>query len=159
MNNINTGNILIEILIAATLGMFIFASAQTQVNDTLTTMSSQQIEAFNSNFSSFEAEQVGSQVKALLGRLIANGNTYVEEPDKVPDVKIDKVSDTWSEISSVTYNQSNVEDLNTYINNLGEIRNNISTKHKYYVEFGYAEDGLINLITIYYDADTMATGN
>ena len=68
------GAILLSILIIA-IGMFIFTSAQSQVNDALTDMSSQQIEAFNSNFSSYDAEQVGSQVKSLLGRLIANGNT------------------------------------------------------------------------------------
>lgn len=144
------GAILLSILIIA-IGMFIFTSAQSQVNDALTDMSSQQIEAFNSNFSSYDAEQVGSQVKSLLGRLIANGNTYTEEPAKVPSVFIDKVSDTYPNNVSANYINADTEAMCTYINTLGSIRNHISTKHKYYVEFGYTETGLISSVTIKYD--------
>lgn len=147
------GAILLAILIIA-IGMFIFTSAQSQVNDALTDMSSQQIEAFNSNFNSYENVQVGSQVKSLIGRLIANGNTYTEEPAKVPNVNIHKVSDSWNEDVNANYDSANANALNTdYISVLGQVRNRISTKHEYYVEFGYTETGLISSVDIYYNTD------
>ncbi len=159
MNNIKTGVLLIEILMAITLGMFIYDSAQAQVDDALKDMSSRQIEAFNSNFSSYEAEQIGSQVKSLLGRLIANANTYETEPSKVPTVIIaDQVADDYDEYknnNSISYTESNAQANGNYIINLATIRNHISIKHMYYVEFGYSEDGLIDSVIIYYDTDTM----
>ncbi len=164
------GAILLAILIIA-IGMFIFTSAQSQVNDALTDMSSQQIEAFNSNFSSYDASQVGSQVKSLLGRLIANGNTYTEEPAKVPTVVFTdktgdpdkggdgKVSDTCTDKSfgKIAYTNSDASQMNNYINALGKARNFISTKHKYYVEFGYTETGLISSVVIYYVPPTSSS--
>ena len=47
------GAILLSILIIA-IGMFIYNSAQSTINDSMTSFSTQEIEAFNNNFESYK---------------------------------------------------------------------------------------------------------
>lgn len=77
------GAILLCILIIA-IGMFIYNSAQSTITDSLTSMSTQEIDAFNNQFVSYEGSQTGSNIKALMGRLIGNADTYRDEPAKIP---------------------------------------------------------------------------
>ena len=85
------GAILLCILIIA-IGMFIYNSAQSTITDSLTSMSTQEIDAFNNQFVSYEGAQTGSNIKALMGRLIGNADTYRDEPAKIPGVSIDKIN-------------------------------------------------------------------
>lgn len=146
------GAILLSILIIA-IGMFIYNSAQSTVNDSMTSLSTQEIDAFNNQFVSYEGQQTGSNVKALIGRLIANAKTYTEEPAKVPNVVIDKADSTGT-VSNKTATMNNVAGSNQvadYNSVLGEIRNKIEAKHPYWVEFKYGASSIINEVNIKYD--------
>lgn len=153
------GAILLAILIIA-IGMFIYNSAQATVNDSLTSMTTQEVDAFNNQFVSYEQEQTGSNVKALIGRLIANANTYVEESAKVPHVLyVNNGSDSngqkltaLGEINSTDNNNTN------YVTQLGTFRNLIANKHKYYVEFEFGTSGVITKCIINYE-DPNKVGN
>lgn len=145
------GAILLCILIIA-IGMFIYNSAQSTITDSLTSISTQEVEAFNNQFTSYEGVQTGSNIRALVGRLIANADTYADEPAKIPAVYIDKTKST----GNTTINQVvvNAGDTQNYIDNCGKIRNQVETKHEYYVEISYQKNGLIDYITISYNADS-----
>ena len=69
------GAILLSILIIA-IGMFIYTSSQSTINDSLTQMNTQEIEAFNSQFTIYDGAQTGAKLKSMCGTLIANANTY-----------------------------------------------------------------------------------
>lgn len=71
------GAILIVILLIG-VGMMVFQGAQTSIEGSLDTMSSQEVQAFNSQFSSYEGTVKGSAAKSLIQKVIAsNGsNTY-----------------------------------------------------------------------------------
>ena len=129
----------------------------------LTDMNTQEINAFNSNFTEYEGEQAGSQVKALIQKLIANSKTYTEEPKKIPSVKyitseddITKAKD-WQEndeggkITSGVI-EANAHGQNDYTKALSELSNGISAKHTYFIELNTNPDSLlINEVIIYYD--------
>ena len=146
------GAILLCILIIA-IGMFIYNSAQSTITDSMTSLSTQEIDAFNNQFTSYEGAQTGSQVKALMGRLIANADTYRDESSKVPQVYIDKLSENTPEEMEVTYTEFDDGDVTNYINDLGKIRNRVETKHEYYIEITYQSTGLVDYIQISYDVD------
>ena len=123
----------------------------------------QEINAFNSNFTAYEREQTGSQVKALCQKLVANSKTYTEEPAKIPRVKYitsedDKSkakdwqeSDEGGKITSSIL-ESNPEGQKEYVNALKILSEGISDKHTYFVELNTDPDSLlINEVIIYYD--------
>ena len=87
------GAILLSILIIA-IGIFIFNGANSTITDSMTSMSTQEIQSFNNQFDSYSGEQSGSNVKKLVERLIANANTYAEEVRKLPTVKVYKNGST-----------------------------------------------------------------
>lgn len=144
------GAILLAILIIA-IGMFIYNSAQATVNDSLTSMTTQEVDAFNNQFTSYEQQQNGSNVKALIGRLIANSNTYVDESAKVPDVHYVSTGATGGALASnLDATQDNDGDNADYVAQLGTLRNGIVNKHPYWVEFEYGTTGVITALTISY---------
>ena len=94
-----------------------------------------------------------------MGRLIGNVDTYKDEATRVPHVYIDKAnaSGTTADVDA-KYNSS--ADLNTYIANLGKIRNRVEAKHDYYVEATFQPNGLIDYLTISYTInDGVGTAN
>ena len=115
-------------------------------------MSSTEIEGFNSQFINYEGRQTGNKLKALIGTLIANANTYEDDSEKCPTVAV--MNDN-NEITYLAYyvslNNSNIayEELQKiYIDNLAIIRNELQNNNYYSVEFKYTERGLINSIII-----------
>ena len=145
------GAILLCILIIA-IGMFIYNSAQSTITDSMTSLSTQEIDAFNNQFTSYEGAQTGSNVKALMGRLIGNADTYRDEPAKVPQVYVNQLSNTQKNNVTATFTLNDAGNPSTYVDNLGKIRNRVETKHEYWVEFNYQNNGLIDYIVISYDA-------
>lgn len=145
------GAILLCILIIA-IGMFIYNSAQSTITESMNSMSTQEIEAFNNQFSGYEGIQSGSNIKALMGRLIGNVDTYKDEATRVPHVYIDQANaaGTVKELD-VTYASS--DELSEYIKELGQIRNRVEAKHDYYVEATFQTNGLLDYLVISYNTD------
>ena len=141
------GAILLAILIIA-IGMFIYTSAQSTIQNSMSSMTTQEIEGFNSNFTTYEGKQTGSQVKALLGRLIANANTYEDEPGKVPNVTI-QTKKTKSK-NSVNYEENNAGDCTNYSKGLSTARSQVEAKHEYTVTMPTGQSGLIEEVVIEY---------
>ncbi len=146
------GAILLAILIIA-IGMFIYNSAQSTVNDSMTSLTTQEIDAFNNQFISYEGQQTGSNVKALIGRLVANANTYTEEPGKVPTVTITDQVDSTDSVSGKTaeMTEAGADNVKAYNDSLAAIRNKIEAKHPYWVNFKYGASSIISDIEISYD--------
>lgn len=172
------GAILLAILIIA-IGMYIYNSAQSTVNNSMTSMTTQELEAFNSNFTSYEGSQSGSNVKALIGRLIANANTYTDESAKVPgvlywmsngtegedawngstDSKLGDSDSTWLVKADTKANRAKADKIGSslrtkdgsideYVNGLSQLRNNITNKHEYWIDFVFNNSGMITLVNI-----------
>lgn len=144
--------IIVPILIVS-VGLFIYNSASTAISGPISSISTQEIEAFNNQFTPYEGTVTGSNVKALMGRLIGNADTYRDEYDKVPQVYIDKISEENPEYMDVTYTEFDEGDASNYIDCLGKIRNRVETKHEYYVEINYQSSGLVDYIQISYDPE------
>lgn len=147
---LNLSTVLVAVVTVG-VGIFVYNSAQSFVPDNLNSITVQEIEAFNGQFTSYEGTQTGSNIKALIGRLIANANTYRDETSKVPGVVVEQL--TLDEIIEQTHiNPIEAEDdVTEYIQNLNTIRNSIEIKHEYYVEITYQSEGLIDYIHISYD--------
>lgn len=153
---LNVSTVMFAVL-TVSIGMFVYNSAQTTITDSLDSISTQEMESFNSMFSRYEGEQTGSNIKALIGRLIANADTYRAEVDKIPGIIYEKKTED-EMIEQVIIDHIETEDnLNDYIQNLGMARNEIETKHYYYVEITYQENGLIDYIHISYDPSNSIT--
>ena len=146
------GAILLCILIIA-IGMFIYNSAQSTITDSMNSLSTQEVEAFNNQFSSYEGTQTGSNLKALMGRLIANAETYSEEPAKIPAVYIDQLISDDSRLTEIGAIVDAAGATQNYIDIGGLVRNKAESKHEYYVQMSYQANGLIDVIRVYYNED------
>ena len=134
------GAILLSILIIA-IGIYIFNSAQSTVDSSLQSMSSQEVDAFNSQFTSYQGDAVaGSNVKALMTKLAANYGSYKDEPSKVPTVTFGSTNANYSSVA----NSSDT----TYTNAISSIRNTLVNKHTYKVTMNFGAKGVIDTITI-----------
>ena len=150
----NISAILVAVL-TVSVGIFVYNSSQATITDSMTTLSTQEIDTFNNQFSSYEGYQTGSNVKALMGKLISNVHTYRDEIGKVPQVYIDKLSTLNAYEQEATFYEDG--DFQDYIDTLGIIRNSVETKHEYYIEITYQEDGLVDYIHISYDSSNPMT--
>ena len=145
------GAILLSILIIA-IGIYIFNGANSTVVNSMQSMTTSEIEAFNNQFIQYDGKQSGSNLKSLVGRLIANANTYKDERQKTPT--LGAVSEKWNAAATPGIkNAYNNEDIDIYIGHLGNIRNAIENKHMYTVTFLYDTSGLIYSIQVKYDEE------
>lgn len=141
------GAILLCILIIA-IGMFIFNASQSTIVNSLSSLSTQEVEMFNNQFTVYTGIQNGTKIKALMGTLIANANTNKDEPSKIPGVFAEKLR-----VDDIDLYHAYVPEPGQpkeYINMLGKIRNRVEKKHKYLIEVSYQDNGLIDYITISY---------
>ncbi len=153
------GAILLSILIIA-IGMSIYNSASSTINDSVGAMSTQEKDAFNNQFTSYEGAQTGSKVKALIGVLIANSNTYMDEVAKIPKVTVDdQMTVKNSDAASVkeAARPKSASSTDDYVANIGKIRNAAEEKHTYWVEMVYGTGGIIDQVIIYYDHPSLTT--
>ena len=123
----------------------------------MTSMSTQEIEAFNNNFESYRGAQSGSNISALVGRLIANAKTFEEEPGKIPSICMPQiVTDSAATKIGVNAmcNEAGAANTQNYIDLLTKIKNNVENKHTYYVSFQYSSTGYIDQINIGYKTST-----
>lgn len=150
------GAILLSILIIA-IGMSIYNSASSTINSSIGAMSTQEKDAFNNQFTSYEGAQTGSKVKALIGVLIANANTYMDEPAKIPTLHVeDQMTVKGNNTKPADANQpENASSINDYVTNIGKIRNAAEEKHTYWVEMVYGDGGIINQINVFYESDKL----
>lgn len=147
------GAILLSILIIA-IGMYIYNSAQSTIQDSIGAMSTQEKEAFNNQFVSYEGSRTGSQVKALLGILTGNASTYEDEVGKIPAVNVpEQITVRGAQAGqAITADQPDTAgDTEDYFNQISIIRNNVEDKHTYWIEMNVGTSGLINEIVIHYE--------
>lgn len=154
------GAILLSILIIA-IGMYIYNSASSTITDSVGAMSTQEKDAFNNQFVSYEGAQTGSKVKALIGVLIANSNTYMDEVAKIPSLTVSdqmtvKTGTNVPKSANRPASASNTED---YVANIGKIRNAAEEKHTYWVEMVYGTGGIVSEIIIYYNHAALGSTN
>ena len=148
------GAILLSILIIA-IGMAIYSSSQSAINDSLTDFSTQQVEGFNSNFTSYIGKSTGSNVSNMLTRLIANANTYADEPTKIPCVQVDQINAGKTAVKTPVEPATGGAEKGQqdYIDALTAMKNKVENKHTYYVTMSYQANGLIDYISIGYDKE------
>ena len=117
----------------------------TVISSSISSFREQEVMAFNANFESYEGNQTGSNVKSLITRLIANAKTYKDDSEKVVTVYYDKDDTT------VKYDS----DIDSYIEELTRIRNEVENKHTYQIEMTYQDSGFLDTIKILYgEADS-----
>jgi len=155
------GAILLSILIIA-IGMYIYSSAQAQVENSITNMSTSEIEGFNSTFTSYQGEQPGSQVKALLNRLVANANTYAEEPAKIPCISYNTDENGAekgknADYSGEAYGVLVENETSAYLNFISLLSQGMDLKHKYHVVMTNSTSGVLSGVTINYSKHATST--
>lgn len=120
-------------------------------------MSTSEIEGFNSTFTSYEGKQTGSNVKALMIRLVANANTYKEEPSKIPCISYNAYTseknfkDKNYLNDKYAYGVVNEGETTDYVEYINKLIKGLDLKHTYKVVMKLNKDGYIAGITINYD--------
>ena len=116
--------------------------------------SQKEIEIFNDQFEQFTGEQKGTNLKSLIGKLIANANTNEDESKKLPDLVVETKDGYGGYVISDIINY-NTKDKSTYhgsnINGFNYARNYIESTHFYYVCVEKnPKTGFVDLIFIAY---------
>lgn len=144
------GAILLSILIIA-IGIYVFNQANSTITGSMSSMNTQEKEAFNNNFTTYQGKQTGSNVKALLTRVAANLDTYQDEKDKVPVIILRTKDDTSNTLNSTILKSLNYADTNNasnYAKQISKVRNKINDKHTYTVQIRIGANGLVLGIAI-----------
>ncbi len=140
------GAILLSILIIA-IGIYIFNQANTTITSSMSSMSTQEKDAFNNEFTTYQGKQKGSNVKALLSKLAANLGTYKEEKDKIPVALLITKTDSAMALDAgnmfMTLNYAQTESASTYTNQISKLRNKIKDKHDYTVNIRIGANGIV----------------
>ena len=145
------GAILICIMIVA-VGMYVYKNSGASIEDSMSSISTQEIETFNAKYTMYEGEQTGSNVKSLVGILISNAKTNVDENARIPGIYLENNDNAKKSFNSgIPENGEN----SAYIDALQGIRQQIDSKHKYWVEVNYQSNGLIDYINISYDKNAI----
>ena len=141
------GAILLCILIIV-IGMFIYNSAGISIDDSIEGMSTNEIEAYNSEFTMYDGEQVGTNIKSLIRIIISNAGLNKDEVAKIPGVCFEDIKSNKNIETSLPENGN----ISSYLAMLQTIQSSIDTNHKYWVEVNYQKNGLIDYINISYDS-------
>ena len=142
-----TGIMLVCILIISA-GLFVYNSSQGTISEAQSSLTTQEVEAFNNQFLPYEGLQNATGLKALLTKLTANASNYEENPQKIPGIYIDRMSEAGDLKHAEVPVNGNITE---YLNVIRIIRNGIKQNHKYLVELSYQDNGLIDYVTISYD--------
>lgn len=101
-----------------------------------------EIETFNSQFTSYEGSQRGSNIRTLFSTLISNAESRDGESEFIPSVEYGSEDD----LTEIVYDGG----VDSYVDELTSIRNRISSANSYTVELEYDENDLITGIIITY---------
>ena len=142
------GAILLSILIIA-VGMFIFTSSQTTIQEGATQISTQERNAYNQQFIQYEKKQGGANVGQLIQILIANCNSNAEEKDKLPDLALEYKEDKAGFV--ISYNGSGSGDGGTNVSGFSKAKSKLEARHSYYVTSEYnPKTSLVDLVVVEY---------
>lgn len=144
------GAIIICVLMVA-VGMYIYNSAGSSIDDSMTVMSTHEIEAHNAEYTMYDGEQTGANVKALFRILISNSNLNKDENTQIPGVYFEDVKHGKELDSGLPENGDN----SSYLDAIQTIQSNVDSRHKYWVEINYQKNGLIDYINISYDSNNL----
>lgn len=113
------GAVLIAIMIIG-IGMMIYQSASGTIGDSLSQVDKMARDSFNSELLAFEGKQKGTQVKALITKIISlNASNAETHPERLISLKVDnsEVSDLSAQRASITagltYTVTTAEDTTT----------------------------------------------
>lgn len=132
------GAVLIVILLIG-IGMLIYSKSTGVIDTAASTMNTQEIQSFNSQFTPYEGSQKGSSVRAMLSTVIANNGTYASEASKIVGVSFEGAVS----ISGLS-NHTNYTDSS----NLSKISSSLNTADTYKITFVEHNNGLIKTISI-----------
>ena len=142
------GAILISILIIA-IGMGIYNSSKEATSDATAGMDTHKIDAFNAEWTNYEGTMSGSQVKAMIRKLIAHANTYQEEAAKVIGLECEaKKGET---VTPIKYEEGKLKE---FIGDLNDKLTDIQPKHNYEVSISFEGEAIIQLIKVKYEKTT-----
>lgn len=138
--------IMLLMMITMSTGVYIFNTADSSVYTEEIEVS--EVQMFNDAFLIYEGEQIGSQVKTMISRVINNIEIYSDDNERLPDISY--ISGNGPSVdSSLIYIESDSSDTN--IDLMSELKTKISNTHYYYVEIICNEStGLVEEIIINY---------
>ena len=113
-------------------------------------ISEQEKTSFNQQWDTYEGEQGGNNIKALIQKLIANCNTNKDYPERLVDVYCSRPTED-GEAFNIPITEENAENA---VNELSELRKQIESRHTYYVTIDYsASSSFVNRVIIKYNVD------
>lgn len=126
------GAVLIVILLIG-IGMLIYSKSTGVVDTAASTMNTQEIQMFNSQFSVYEGEQEIGSVKSLIQGIIANNATHKNDANKVVGITLTNKNGA----SNSTWSASKPTDISN------NITKNLKSGSTYRVAFAYETNGYV----------------
>ena len=95
------GSVLIILLLIG-VGMLIYSRATGVIDTAASTMNTQEIQAFNSQFSAYEGNQKGASIRSLISKVIANNATYKDTDSKQVYIIYGEETNDATELSKIS---------------------------------------------------------
>ena len=100
---------------------------------------------FNKELIAYEGDQSGSGVKKLLNNLAKNAENNSTDINRIPSLEY-YTSESESEIIEPDINNNNNQE--TYVSDISEIIDNITSQSKFNVQFEYKNSGIVSKVII-----------
>ena len=154
MNNNSYGLIIAGVAIVAVaivaIVMYIYSTGSNSATDAFSDYSTEEINAFNTQFEIYTGDKKGSNVANLMSKLIVNANASKDNLEKIPAVTITNKINESSDSGKNVETPQRLEDISTYVAELGSLKQQVNDKHTYKVTANYNSAGLINEFLISY---------
>ena len=140
------GAILLSILIIG-LGMFIYQQASGAMQGV--GLDSQQVDSYNSTFTSYEGTQSGTAVRSLCDRVRSHNNTQVDDTTLQVGIQYGG--------NGLAKTQDNIDEAVT-VEMTNAVKSAIRSGKRYRVDFNYGDSGMIvGIIITDYEGTTSGT--
>ena len=146
------GAILLSILIIA-IGMYIYDSSQNSINEAGAQIGAQEKNTFNQQWNTYEGQQSGANVKALIQKMIGNAKSNEKEDSRLLDLYCEATSAQKGKGVTVTSTIGKLNISSTKASDITfqSVREQIESRHIYTVSVDFdATTGLINKINVKY---------
>ena len=131
------------LIMAVILAICIYEDHSYSGHSGMTNWSTQEIEAYNNQFTSYKGNQSKTQVLSLLDRLITVSQIFRDESEKVPSVIF---KDLFTE-TSIIYDTEDYDLYSEYVSSLKELKKQLGSA-SYNVSFEYHTNGSIDKVII-----------
>ena len=153
-NSILINTVILLSLISIAANVFIYTNAANSVVTATEQLSIQEVEVYNASWESYKGNNTGSNIKALINRILSSEQVYKEDSTHHIDFECEPTEEYIGNPIEIKH----TSEIDQLTDEYSEVRNKLENKHTYYVDLHYSiETSMVDSIYVYYNNPNLTT--